>query len=397
MPRKPVQRVVLIEPYCWGFEHVPFNAALVAAALHAFPRAHVEFHAESQHLDAVRAALHGQPRELCVRARWRRVATPHRNTVGPARLPAEYRFLSTVLHHAAEKSADVVIITCISDTGLWALKRILWSRPAPFPVLAVPHSVLAALGRPRTRRPLQRALDLHAALLLPHPPRLGLVALGESILRCLHDVTPDAAPAFVTVDHPYLFPPLPETPTPGSPHPIRFGFLGVTNKGFESFVSLARSLAGDPRAEFHLAGFANCGLPKDADRWVHGIGHAPLSSPEYHRRVRALDYAVVSGRPETYRFVASGSFLDAVAWGKPVIHLQNPWILHHAGRMGDIGHACPSTDDMRALVNSLVNHFDREHHRRQVTNLLHGRALFDPAVVANQLQEAVSLVNEQAA
>jgi len=49
--------IVICEPMCWGFEHAPVNAALIATVAEAFQEEGLSFLAEAEHIRYVKSIL----------------------------------------------------------------------------------------------------------------------------------------------------------------------------------------------------------------------------------------------------------------------------------------------------------------------------------------------------
>jgi hypothetical protein len=88
--------------------------------------------------------------------------------------------------------------------------------------------------------------------------------------------------------------------------------------------------------------------------------------------------------------VASASFLDALCYVKPGIYLRNPFIEHYFDQMGDIGYLCRSYGEIRDTLRSIVGRFPEERYQQQCQNILRGRRLFQPEMLAPRLRAIVT-------
>jgi hypothetical protein len=261
--------------------------------------------------------------------------------------------------------------------------------------VAILHGILASVEHPLPRRPWNWATHLRQALRLPHPRQLTYLALSGSIRAAVAEVMPRAAPHFQTIDPPYFMPGVADAWKPGGA--IRFGHFGVARnyeKNFGLFTRLAEEVQRDcdrPIAEFLAVGFheSSGGDATTPSAWVKGLSRAPLSAEEYTRRAQSVTYAVGLADPSHYRLVASASFLDALCYLKPGIYLRNPYIEYYFDRMGDVGYLCDSYDQFRDVVLSVLREFPEERYRKQRANILCGRRMFEPEVIAPQLRSIV--------
>jgi len=385
--------IVISEPQCCGFEHVPFNAAFLGAVLLAYPEAAVVFMAEHEHLNGVRHMLGRYCGTALQRVEWQVIDIPPRNMGGWRRLFQERTEIGGLLQCAKDRQARLLILTSITSTGLLALKLHLYRAQYPFPMVAVIHSVLGTVMR-LPRKPWKWLLNLRYVLRLPQTPALRYIALGDSIFGALEVAYPALARHFSVLDHPYFMDG--ETSAEDAISvpldKIRFGYMGVGHrgKGFSTFAHLAKEVREQTeRAEFLLVGFLSSTADCADYPAVAGCSKEPLSAAEYKERAISLAYVVSVAKPENYRLVASASFLDALLYTKPGIYLRNPYVEHYFQQMGDIGYLCDTYDEVRETVLGLAKQFPTERYRKQCATIRQGRRLFTPDCVAMQLRKTL--------
>jgi hypothetical protein len=122
---------------------------------------------------------------------------------------------------------------------------------------------------------------------------------------------------------------------------------------------------------------------------VRGMDSSRLSLAEYDQRADAIDYAVWTANPNSYRLAASASFLDALSYIKPGLYLRSDFVEYYFNQLGDIGYLCSTHEEMEATARSIVSSFPDERYRQQCANILRGRSVFEPARVAMQLRHIV--------
>ena len=84
------EHTILCEPQCWGFEHAPFNAALLDTVLLAYPDSPVLFAGEREHVERVRQALGKYDAKSLQRVEWQVISIPPRHLGGRHRLAEEW-------------------------------------------------------------------------------------------------------------------------------------------------------------------------------------------------------------------------------------------------------------------------------------------------------------------
>jgi hypothetical protein len=286
----------------------------------------------------------------------------------------------------------------MTETGLLVLKARLWGSSEQVPVVVVLHSVLRTLEHRQPRRPWNWIVHLRQVLKLPHCRQLSYVALGASIQEALKKSAPRAAGHFQALDPPYLMADRAAQSNGNGPRILRFGYFGTAVddvKGFRQFAEVAQEASQSCRevgSEFVMVGFLN---PRNHEpsinyQAVKGLSYTVLPYSEYVRRAREVTYAVSFADPRHYRLVASASFLDALCYVKPGIYLRNPFIEHYFDRMGDIGYLCRSYGEVRDTLRSIVGRFPEERYQQQCQNILRGRRLFQPEMLAPRLRAIVT-------
>ncbi len=384
------RRILLCEPQCAGFVHVPFNAALLATVLAAWPEKEITFFGEAEHLLRAREYLEMHGIAGVERVSWEPIKVPARGGNGFRILGREWMWCRRLLREARASDVDAVVLCSATNTGLLFLKPLLLLTRLRKPVVAVLHGILDSLARPASRKPWYWALHLRRVLLLPHPRTLRYIALSASILEHLAACSPRYARHVSAFDIPCLW--TAET-LPQSPPPVRFGFLGTTGgaKRFDRFCRLAFDVSREaPDTEFVLAGFATeDGYGVEHRDAVQGVGTRPLDAREFADRASSLTYSVWTGDPEYYRLVASASFLDSLYYGKPGIYLRNPYLQHCFGRMGDIGYLVDSYEEMRDLLIGLASDFPRERYRQQCAAIVQARQTLSPEALSGAFRAIV--------
>lgn len=383
-------RIAVIEPRCWGLEHVPFNAALIATALEAFPAAQLDLYGEATHLEAVKELLsHTRPGPV-ERVNWHRIEIPARTVNGWTRF-ADVRALFTTLDRELQSRPPSGIAIATTDPQVLSFLKVrLLTSWGGIRAIAVCHELLAVLGRRRVRS--ARWWGLNAALAAPHPRNLTYMVLADSIRANLETLAPRMARRVIAVDHPSLMGDMPAFNSPTEVPQLRFGFVGGGRnaKGLQAFVDLAVAVRRDhPQVVFEVVGSAPADIPHSALAQLTW-SNQKLPLTEFISRLRGLSHAVWLGDPVHYRLVASGSLVDTIALGIPVICLKGPFVDHLFGRMENIGVRCDTLRDVQREVLNLVTHFSTESYRRQRETLLEVRASLAPETWALQLQHVLS-------
>lgn len=349
--------ILVLDPDCVGEAHVPFNAGIVAALADAMPAGGIAFHAAASHRAAVLAAL-----PEATRARLSGDALSGAGHAGRGR-PVDTSLLRLFATRRPAGATERIVVLTATRGAFFALAALTaLGRIRRGSAVAIAHSLLADLWEPPRRNAALRRLDLEHALraFLGRGHRLVVIEPGirdEFVARF-----PDLSASVLLWPHPLPSMPVPMdaagiAPVDGPRRP-RIGFLGWTggDKGFAAFLAVARDFAG--RAEFHVVGH---GRPGDGGAGADDLtalatrpraGHWPRA--EYVRAVATLDFLCMFYDARSYRYVASGVLMDALAAGLPVIAPDIPLVARLAAQHGEIGLFYADADGRRAAVAQAI-------------------------------------------
>jgi hypothetical protein len=363
----------------YGFEHVPFDAALVASLAHAFPGEPIQFFGEREHLAQTRRFL--EERHGGADVSWRELALPPAATTPSRRLVADVRACLTALAEAKRVGARQVICCYLPATTGTLVAKALSLVHRACPIAIIFHGNIMRLLWSRRYRPL---------LSLGNRRSLQ-IALGGSIRRELLTKVPELSGSLHAIRHPYFFADATPSQLPSS-GPITFSYLGLVDltKGSREFAELAASMNGDGRARFDMVGGVRPGDFDMGPAVKRYVENGPLERAAYERRLRETGYAVFPYQPDYYKLVASGAVLDAFSAGKPIIALRNSQFEEMFDSMGDIGYLCDDMPAMRSLVEGLLQEPPRERYRRQSETILARRVLYGPEAVGEQLRSILT-------
>jgi hypothetical protein len=304
----------------------------------------------------------------------------------------------------------------------WTVLRGLWHVPAHEPCLimlisATPTAIFAAslLARLlrrrigvqvglhgnlndafgwRTRNPMTRMIDLHAALTRRHGGHVRLLVLEDAIRRALARRAPITAATVDVLPHPISPGEAEETEPNRLTTPLRIGMVGqaTESKGITPFLALARDFAQThPDAvSFHLVG----NVPRGTDMSAFAVLNEPvptghLSRAEFMEKLRQLHYVCLPLQPSYYELSASGALMDAVVWMRPIIATRVPIIEDLFDRFGDIGELCDDLAGVRAAIARLASAPDPQRYDRQVANLRQARTSRLPASQASDYRRII--------
>jgi hypothetical protein len=316
-----------------GLAHAPFNAALLHTAVLAFPEAKVSFRAFHDHVAAVRDVLGEHAPEILTRVRWCELPPPRTSML------ARWRFFAREFA-TLRATGDRLLLCSASRMMLMQLRRSV--RPGD-EVRAVLHGDLDQLERPGKDRFPASVMSLRRVLRHKLPPELRLIVLGASIRSCIPAAFEPAFANACVIDHPYHFGALQPRPE----GPASFGVFGNAGDG-EEFATVARRVRQQaPEVSLSLIGFVGSESARALlSPLVAGVGTVPLPREEFLARTARIGYALWLAQPGGYRLRASGTFFDALSFGKPLLFVANAFVDRYFEQEPAIGVRCASLEEL---------------------------------------------------
>ena len=369
--------------------HVPFNAGLLAVVRMAFPLEKVCFFGTQEHIGEVKKQ---SGEVLGGSIEWKEMANLSSNLTYFARLLHEKKILQTILRHFPQEATGPFLLTSVRPATLVALK---WVKRFGFKDIRtqiVLHGHLSGVVGKRYRNPVRRFQEMRTALTILGNENLQYLVLEESLRDVLLKCLPDLSGNVEVLDHP-LPPNEKQTKTSQLSIPIRFGFLGLANeaKGFPVFVKLAEDVTAkySNQAEFHAIGrFSSEANPTQSTvALTTKPGVERLSREEYVQGVEQLHYIVLPHQASFYELNSSGTLLDALAWGKPLIARKIAMFEKFFAKHGDIGHLFTTDRELREIVEHVVEKADTTRYEAQALNIQRAQCSRSSETLATEYQK----------
>ncbi|MDP3417313.1 hypothetical protein [Falsiroseomonas sp.] len=379
--------IVVVELSNRSGRHAPFNAAFLQTVMRAFPERGIAFWADPTHLDAIRPLLDGEDGLAF-----------HALTLWPDKAEVTHSSFARILHaiatlrqihraHAGKTAAMIVSSSTPAGMfGAWIMQR-MGGPPMQFPL----HGEVNVLREGwRSRNPLARIIDLHAALRWLPGQRFRILVLERHVAEAMVQLAPWLEGKVDFIPHPagasLELEALPDVP-------VRIGTLGIANRGrgFDLWMRTVAALADVPGLAFHHVGAMHrefIGQPMTG--FTDPPDGAHLKREVYLARLKALHYVCVPVQGSYYDLAASGTLLDAVAAGKPVIALRRRSMESFFQQAGDIGFLCEDEAELRQVLHNLANSFDPARHARQAANMRRLRESRTPQALADPYARILS-------
>lgn len=364
--------------------HVPFNAGLLAVVRNAFPHEQVCFFGGPAHI----GELKNQVGEFLAESiTWKEMSLLPSDVSYVSRLIGEMKILQTLLKIIRAESTSLLLLTSARPATLMALKCVQPFRFKEVRVQIVLHGHLSGVAGKRHRHPIRRFQEMRTALTFLGNDNVQYLVLEENLRDVLVQHLPVLEGKVEVLEHP-----LPPNETESKLHhlstPIRFGFLGLANeaKGFPVFVKLAEEITetSSEQIEFHAIGRLSSEghniLQTDALTTKAGLER--LSRSAYIAGVQQLHFIVLPHQASLYELNSSGTLLDALAWGKPLLARKISIFENFFAKHGDIGYLFNTDRELREIVEHIVKKADKAHYDAQVCNIENARCFRSPEALA---------------
>ncbi|TZG24172.1 glycosyltransferase family 4 protein [Sphingomonas montanisoli] len=370
--------ICIVEPTYAGFDHAPFNAAIIRATALAFPNEPICFASTPEHRAHVE-----QLGPLPARLRTIDIDVPATGGQSVGRIVAQWRALRIAIR---ESDADRVLLLSSAGETFFAIRLVLWAflRVRLFVVL---HGNLVYAVGWRSKDPRHRLIDYRTGMRVARSDRVRLIVLEPSIKDAAMRLGVPGADRFLVWPHP-INEDERDDGTPLDPdRPIRIAFLGAATrrKNFHEFVALVRRVtAQSARYRFSLIGFQMEDFSDAAD--VVDLPAAPLDRAAYIAALCAVDYVLLP-LAAPYELSASGTLLDCVTTARPIMALNLPAARTIAQETGDIGFICGAMEEMETLLFSGDTIADPARHAAFRAHLRAAAATRTPAALAPLIRD----------
>lgn len=342
--------------------HLPFNSGYLACMRQAFPDDTILFCGKSDHTTNLYAS--GQPIEHvnfdgCLTY----AAPPGKSLHNPLTgTKAAKQALRDLLSHLKAKDipTDFRFVAILGlDANLMRVFRTKWPNHSPSPVHYILHDSFGAAYEWRSRNPLYRYFDFKSEVQKPFPENHKLVVLEQALIAPIKKTYPKITADLIAFDHPMKEDERLHSPVENhidkakDPH-LKVGFLGFCskNKGFVDFLSVAEACT-NPLIDFYAIGQQDQTLSHlDTSPLTCPPAEHPLSRTNFIDLAQQMDLILLplSGK---YRFISSGTMVDAISLLKPVVTIDNPVKDYIDRHIGPIGPDLKSHQEMIDYFNTI--------------------------------------------
>jgi glycosyltransferase involved in cell wall biosynthesis len=144
--------------------------------------------------------------------------------------------------------------------------------------------------------------------------------------------------------------------------------LGTRAKGFDLYLRLARKLAPalDGVVAFHAIGNLHRELAhEDQSVLAQPLAKAPIPRQDFVQAAAGLHYVVLPYQGNYYEWSGSGTLVDAISLGKPIIATDFPFVKALFDRFGDVGFLCEDEAGLVTAFRQLPVAFEKRYDQQK--------------------------------
>jgi len=384
--------ILVCEPQCKGLEHVDFNAAVIAMVHYALTNEKIAFFAEREHLVSVRNRLTGF---LIDNVSYHEIDVSSRIDKKYKTVLYELEICRRIFHYARTNGINNVLFSSTTSVTLIAIK-VLLCFCINVKCITIPHSILLTIRKWPKRWLFGIPFWFKTALLFKNPDRLRYLVIGGFTKEWLKLQLPTIEKKLLSVEMPYLFKRKDYNMINDERQTIRFGFFGFgsIDKGIELFIKLSEDIQRTHTRmipEFVLIGNTYKTEPEMNFGCVYMPSpYKPLSTDDYERYAKSIDYSIILYNPETYNIIHGASIMDSFEYCKPIIAIRSVLVELYFKEMDDIGYLCSNYEELIKAIVSILNEFPTERYNRQCNNILKRRENLSPHKISTSLKKEIT-------
>lgn len=220
-------------------------------------------------------------------------------------------------------------------------------------------------------------LGLGIPLRLFTPKNLKYLVYGESIKQNLLQIISKISNHIIAIPHPMLWES--SVPPKNNFEKIEFVIPGIIapRKNQNYVENLINDLHIEKMKQDFRISFAGKILSNEFYNKMkeidfinkNSLNNKMLTIEARNLLINNATYSVYAYSLDSYKLIASGAFLDAINFEKPMIAIKNSYINYYFEKYGNIGYLCNSYEELRAKVVDLINNFPEQEYKEQVRNI----------------------------
>ena len=359
--------IIVYEPFCVGWNHVPVNSDFLLIISERFPNDEIVFIGEKEHIQHVKEKNDIQSDLI----NYKNIDVIEPSMGKIKSILNERKNIIQIAKEYKNKAALFFILNSHPHTMFFAKRYFDES----IPIIFLLHGNLEELKR--KKRFYQLGYWIKPAFLYKKKRKnMKFIVLGESIRNNVLKYIDFIKDDLIAVPHPYSMYEVKDGFKRNNNAKTVFGMIGSFSqaKRSELIFKLEERIRdlSIPNVEFLLVGADDQnGFPCNTNVRILGEGNRKLSDAEYNSGIEMLDYVLFFWPNDSYLMTASGAVHDAIAHRKPIISIRTPYLTWIFENIGQIGYLCNDFDElvrvvtqiskgeMKEDINAFLNNYDK--------------------------------------
>lgn len=380
--------MIFLEYYSRGESHSEINAAMIAILLQKYPCEQFYLFCSKGHFKCIESILKKSDINITNVIFNEISVSPEKFEY--SRFFIDFNLIKQIFNFAKTSEETKIFVSYTTTLFLYYLKLFLFFNPKIKVITAI-HSELERLyvwkyaqGFSGIKKYVTALYCFVFSLFLPlciYVKNYKCLVYGESIKNNLLKKVPFISKeSVIVIDHPYVTQEK-INPVPFNKPEIQFGIIGLIDKK-KNGINLKMLLQKLKEKECKNFKISLIGHIRNRITEEYLLDVLNLDFVEYKRKVNEFiskelrdsleeqtDYNIYTYNSDGYKLTASGAFMDAVNFEKPIIAIKNDFFEYYFNKYGNIGYLCDSIDDMVEIILQIVNKPPKDEYIIQQKNI----------------------------
>jgi hypothetical protein len=333
-----MKTIYIVENFCTSYEHAEMNAAILYKAQVSSKYKKIVFYSTISHFEAIKDILNGYELD---KLEFYEIHTLNRKNL----LYSVYK--DTLLFNKVMNrmnSKDSLLVNTMSLSNIFSIKLVNIFYRKKINVIA--HAIMNIFMISKKRK-----FEIFFKQIVVDKS-IRLIVLNEVIKNNILKKMPQLKTNIDYINIPDLYEDTCiENNNITDMAKIKIGFIGVYSKekGKDAFEEIVESISDD-NIEFYHIGYAKEKI--NSQKIIQTSNGQMMSKEEMTNYMSKMDYFIYFLKEEDYLFRASGTFIDAVKYNKPIIALKTSFFEYFFNQLGNIGFLFENKEEMKDFLKS---------------------------------------------
>ena len=361
--------MIICEPICNFNQHLPINTAMIEALIGKSKGEVILLLCPDEHWLELQSSL---SEELIRQLTHKKIKPVHRGD--DWRGWFESMFLLIKIKQL-QQTPNESLIFLSTTTGILGLSKI-WLKK--FNTQCIFHSVLANIDELIPRNPFNAWFSVRRTFERFKNNKCKIIVLEQNIKNNLLSELPHLKPYVKCIEHPLpritLNSNTSQLPAPSISTRISFPGTFSLDKGADDFTLLAETLSHLKQFEFRVIGKSTSEIEiKNTNIFTVPPASHLLARSEFNNLIEQSHFIFLGHNPKIYKWAASGVYLDALAFEKPIIARRSDFFENEFEKYGALGILFDSIEQLQSILCQGITNEQYANYKSNVIRAKEGR------------------------